>query len=128
MRINFGFFGMGRCGRIFDMTRMSIPFADPARSLLTTCQIYVLMRTRTSVTANKALMNSERYRIIAASMHLQLRVWQRTCGWQNMGIDTQRIVCICSYVDLPEVYMSAYLRHAYLRISWRREYHRPNEV
>lgn len=125
MRVNFGFFGIGRCRRISDITRMSIPFVDPARSLLTTCQIYVLMRTRTSVTANKALMNSERYRIIAArhafaATRMAAYVWLTEYRY--------RYTAYSLHMRIRRPAMCTSVRHAYLRIFWRREYHRPNEV
>lgn len=90
--------------------------------LLTTRQIYVLMRARTSVTANKALMNSERYRIIAARRALAAARVVAYVWLTEYGIDT------AYSLHTSTCQMCTSVRHAYLRISWRRGYHRPNEV
>lgn len=78
------------------------------------------MRTRTSVTANKALMNSERYWIIA-TRHAFAAACVVAYVWLTEYVSIQGMVCIRVYIDLPDVY--TFVRHAYLHTSWRHGYH-----
>lgn len=78
------------------------------------------MRARMSVTANKALMNSERYWIIAArrafaAARVVTYVWLTEYGY--------RYSVRFAYAYISTCQMCTFVRHAYPHTSWRHGYH-----
>lgn len=72
------------------------------------------MRARTSVTANKALMNSERYWIIAARHAFAAVLCGSIRVVDRIWVSIQCMVCIRVYIGLPDVYVCASCIPAYI--------------